>query len=162
MLANSLYFMALWSLVVGQGYSALLLVKFHNNKLEKVKAIFFHWYLDDSWIVVLLCDLWSVLMICLSSYERSFWIQFRFLMPYSCSNGDDGKEEYLGIRGHDCLKTTVAGLDWQATTYSIAHMRIHFSHAVFLPTTLMFILVVLPSLFLIQCCSLRAVWWYRE
>ena len=68
-------------------------------------------------------------------------------MPYTCNNTDDGKEDYLAIRGHDCLISTVAGLDWQTTTCLIAHMRTHISHAVFLLNTFTFISVILPLLF---------------
>ena len=81
-------------------------------------------------------------------------------MPYSCNSSDDGKEDYLGIRGHDCIKSTVAGLDWQTTTCPRARMRTHFSHAVF---TLKYISVhtCCPSpSFLFISFSCRAVWQY--
>ena len=83
-------------------------------------------------------------------------------MPYSCNNSDDGKEDYLRIRGHDCLKTTVAGLDWQTTTCPRARMRTHFSHAGF---TLKYICVHTccpsPSFSLISFLS-RGVWQYSS
>ena len=82
-------------------------------------------------------------------------------MPYSCNNTDDGKEDYLRIRGHDCLKSTVAGLDWQTTTCPRARMRTHFSHAGF---TLKYIYVHTccpsPSFSFISFLS-RAVWQYK-